>query len=249
MDVESRRSMVMLPKGILFDLDDTIIAYTPVVEPTWRRICQEYARKSGFLEADILYRSIREASDWFWSDRERHRIGRNNLHAARRDILEIAFHKMDIPHRRLAREIADTFSEEREEAVFLFEGAKETLEYFRSRNVSLALITNGEAGKQRNKINRFRLEEHFMTILIEGEIGFGKPEEAVYQRALNELGLRPEEVWSVGDNLEWDILGPQKMGVFGIWNDFSGKGLPDNSKIVPDRIVHRISELIPISDS
>ena len=234
----------MFPKGILFDLDDTIIAYTPVVEPTWRRICEEYARGGRVPEADILYRTIREVSHWFWSDKERHRTGRNNLHVARRDILEIAFQKMRIPDRLLAREIADTFSKQREEAVYLFEGAMETLEYFRCRNVVLALITNGEADKQRNKIKRFRLERFFTTILIEGELGFGKPEEAVYHQALHELGLRPDEVWSVGDNLEWDVQGPQKTGIFGIWNDFSGKGLPHDSPVIPDRIVNRISELI-----
>lgn len=234
----------MPPKGILFDLDDTIIAYTPVVEPTWRRICEEYAGAGRVPEANILFRSVREASSWFWSDKERHRTGRNNLNAARRHILEIAFQNMNIPDRGLAREIADAFSEQREEAVYLFEGALETLEYFHSRNVALALITNGEAGKQRNKIQRFRLERYFDAILIEGELGFGKPEEAVYHQALDALDARPDEVWSVGDNLEWDVQGPQNAGIFGIWNDFSEKGLPRDSPIVPDRIVNRISELI-----
>ena len=54
---------------------------------------------------------------------------------------------MNIPDGRLAREIADAFSEQREEAVYVFEGAIETLEYFRSRNVALALITSGHAAE------------------------------------------------------------------------------------------------------
>lgn len=234
----------MLPKGMLFDLDDTIIAYTPVVEPTWRRICREYAVKNSLPDADTLFLTIREASNWYWSDEERHRIGRSDLNSARRVILEIAFTKLNIRDRTLAHEIADLFSRRREEEVYLFKEAKETLEYLYTRNVSLALITNGESEKQRNKLRRFGLERYFKTILIEGELGFGKPEEAVYIRALRDLGLEPGDVWSVGDNLEWDVLGPQKMGAFGIWNDFSGKGLPEDSKVIPDRTIHSIREFM-----
>jgi putative hydrolase of the HAD superfamily len=61
---------------------------------------------------------------------------------------------------------------------------------------------------------------------------------------LENLGLTPGDVWSVGDNLEWDILAPQKLGMFGIWNDFRGQGLPSDSPIIPDRIITRISELM-----
>jgi putative hydrolase of the HAD superfamily len=144
----------------------------------------------------------------------------------------------------LAWEIADAFSVQREERIYLFEKAEETLEYLTAQNISLALMTNGEARKQRNKIKRFNLERFFKSILIEGELGFGKPEEQVYKRALYELGFGPEDVWAVGDNLEWDVSAPQKLGIFGIWNDFSKQGLPPGSEIIPDRIIHNISELV-----
>jgi beta-phosphoglucomutase-like phosphatase (HAD superfamily) len=35
----------MLPKGILFDLDDTILAFDAVANPTWQRLCATYARQ------------------------------------------------------------------------------------------------------------------------------------------------------------------------------------------------------------
>ena len=235
---------VMLPKGILFDLDDTIIAYTPVAEPTWRRICEEHTRSDDQLDANMLFSAIRRVSDWYWSDKARHKIGRQDLKSARRNILGLVFKELDIDDNLLAWNIADAFSEQREEEVYLFERAEETLEYLNAHNVSLALVTNGEAEKQRNKIKRFRLGRFFKTILIEGVLGYGKPEEAIYVRALDELGLSPEEVWSVGDNLEWDVSAPQKLGIFGIWNDFAEKGLPPSTQIIPDRIIHNISELI-----
>jgi putative hydrolase of the HAD superfamily len=234
----------MLPQGILFDLDDTIIAFDAVADPTWKRICEEYAGKSTLFDPDSLYNAIHEARTWYWSDKNRHKIGRMNLDRTRREIVRRAFENLDVANRSLAHEIADTYSAQREEAVHFFAGAEDTLKALTARGISLALVTNGDARKQRNKVRRFCLNRFFKTILIEGELGFGKPEEAVYVRALDDLNLDPEMVWSIGDNLEWDVSAPQKLGIFGIWNDFRGEGLPPSSGVIPDRIVNSISELI-----
>jgi putative hydrolase of the HAD superfamily len=231
----------MYPKGILFDLDDTILSYSSVADETWRNVCGCYAARCH-LEADVLYRAIREIGDWFWSDKDRHRKGRNDLNNARRFIVSLAFQKLKLDS-VMAHPIADAFSEQREKAVTIFDNARETLEYFHGHGVLLALMTNGESHKQRHKIERFDLGKYFRAVLIEGEMGFGKPDAAVYHRALAELGLQPQDVWAVGDNLECDVEGPQKLGIHGIWNDYARQGLPSNSPIIPDRIVHAIAEL------
>jgi putative hydrolase of the HAD superfamily len=234
----------MLPKGILFDLDDTILAYSVMAEPIWRRICSEYLSPMDFITPEKLYRAIYQVSGWYWSDKDRHKTGRRDLHNARRDIVSKAFQEQGLKDLSAARKMADAFSDQREEEVYLFEKSVETLEVLTGQNIRLALMTNGEAKKQRKKIERFNLERFFSSILIEGEMGFGKPEEEVYRRAMKELGLGPDEVWAVGDNLEFDVGGPQKLGIFGVWNDFSKQGLPSGSEVIPDRIIHDISELL-----
>ena len=233
----------MLPKGILFDLDDTIIAYSAAAEPTWRRLCDEYTARHNGCDANVLFDTIMEVSHWYWSNEERHRIGRNDLDNARRETLRLVSRKLDMDENH-AVEIADAFSIEREEAVYVFDNAIETLEYLNRMGIKLAMMTNGQSHKQRAKIERFELAPYFDTILVEGEMGFGKPDAAVYHRALDELNLNPEGVWAVGDNLEWDVGGPQKLGIYGIWNDHAKRGLPPDSDIIPDRIIHNISELI-----
>jgi putative hydrolase of the HAD superfamily len=234
----------MLPKGILIDLDDTILAYSIVAEPIWRRICGDFTGRMDSVPPDQLYQAIHKVSGWYWSDKERHKTGRRDLNKARRGIVTEAFQELGLKDLSIAREMADTFSSQREEEVYLFEKAEETLEHLTALNISLALMTNGEMHKQRNKITRFNLERFFKSILIEGEMGFGKPEEEVYKRAMKELGLGADEVWAVGDNLEFDVYGPQKLGIVGIWNDFSRQGLPSGSEVIPDRIIYDISELL-----
>ncbi len=234
----------MLPDGILFDMDDTILAFGVLSAPVWRQICDKYAGKCELSDSESLYESIKDVNNWFWSDRERHKTGRMDLDNTRKEIVRLALKKLCIDDVSLAHELADTFSEQRGERIQFFPKAEDTLRYLVDHDVSLALMTNGEAQMQRDKIRRFRLERFFKTIVIEGELGYGKPDEAVYVRALDDLGLEPESVWAIGDNLEWDVLGPQKLGIFGIWNDYKKAGLPASSAVVPDRIVNSISEII-----
>ncbi len=127
------------------------------------------------------------------------------------------------------------------------------LEGLRAEGIKLALITNGCAAVQRHKVERFELERHFDHIQIEGEFGKGKPEPEVYVHALSRIGMAANDAWMIGDNLEWDVLAPQRLGVHGIWYDPKQLGLaghmhsgvpnplPDAK---PDRIIHELTELL-----
>jgi putative hydrolase of the HAD superfamily len=110
----------------------------------------------------------------------------------------------------------------------------------------LALITNGSMRIQRLKIDKFKLDRFFDHILVEDEFGVGKPEKTVYLHVLDRLGRTPQEAWMVGDNLECDVFGPQRVGIFSIWNDFEKTGLPRNPPARPDRIIHSLAELASV---
>jgi len=234
----------MLPKGILFDLDDTIIAFGSVADTAWGQVCDKYFAECALSNANDLFQAISKTSNWYWSDRDRHKSGRNNLDKARREIVNLALEDIGINNLSLAHKIADAFIKLREEMIQLFPQARETLEHLNKNNISLALMTNGESEKQRTKIKRFNLERFFDVILVEGEIGYGKPDKEVYTMALDALKLEPDDVWAVGDNLEWDVWGPQQLGIYSIWNDYKKKGLPLSSEIVPDRVINSIAELV-----
>jgi putative hydrolase of the HAD superfamily len=90
---------------------------------------------------------------------------------------------------------------------------------------------------------RFQLESLFEAVLIEGELGYGKPDPRIYRLALEKLGVRAAETSMVGDSLECDVGGPQQVGVRGIWIDVRGEGLPFQYYIHPNRIIGRLSDL------
>ena len=232
------------PKGILFDLDDTIIAYGVVAGPIWKNLCEQYAPETEPHDAATLFSAIDDVRRWFWSDANRHKAGRMDLDKTRTRLIGLAFENLGIDNGPLVEKITNAFAEQMEKQIRFFPNAEDTLTCLKKLGISLALMTNGESHKQRYKVDEFRLERFFDTILIDGELGYGKPEEAVYVRALDDLGLNPEDAWAVGDNLEWDVQGPQKLGIFGIWNDARKTGLPASSEIIPDRIIRNISEII-----
>lgn len=228
---------------MLLDLDDTILNFSGSVEPAWRAVCAKAASGAPGLDAESLYYAIDQVRTWYWADPTRHKEGRADLRAASRRIVYDALVSIGFDAPDLAKELAESYRDLREEAVELFPGAVDTLAELKSRGISLALLTNGNAVDQRAKIQRFDLAQYFACIIIEGEFAAGKPDPRVYRTALDALKARPEETWSVGDNLEWDVAAPQRLGLFGVWVDATGAGLPRGTEVRPDRIVQSIREL------
>jgi putative hydrolase of the HAD superfamily len=233
-----------LPSAILFDMDDTILDDTSGGPACWAEVCHHHQSQLAGIISKQLCDSILNQAKWYWSDIERHRIGRLNLPQARRDIVIAALQQHGFDNSVTAHSIADLYSARREQLIQPFQGALDTLQHLREQNIRLVLITNGNGEAQRRKIDRFGLDRYFEFILIEGEFGVGKPDERIYRHALTQLDLHPSQVWMVGDNLEWDVAAPQRLGILGIWNDFKAGGLSVTAHVRPDRIIQAITELV-----
>ena len=179
-----------------------------------------------------------------WSDPERARHARLDLWEGRRQVVRRAFARLDIPAAPIADVMADRFTTARESAVKPFPGAIDTLRQLRKTSVRLGLLANGQAESQRGKIRRFGLEPYFDHVQIEEEFGVGKPDEKAFRHALGALGVGPNDAWMVGDNLDHDIRGAQQAGIYAVWLDASGSGLPAGSVTRPDRIIRALSDLL-----
>ena len=239
----------MLPKAILFDLDDTLISAYNRPDLAWHAIAQEFTVDLHPCPPTEAAVAINHAADVFWADAERHRIGRLQLIDARATIVADAFAALaeaghTPPGEPVARRMAARYNAFRDEQMHLFDGAHHVVDTFRAKGVRLALITNGAAVPQRAKVVRFDLTHRFHHIQIEGEHGFGKPEERAYRHALAALGVDARDTWIVGDNLEWEVVAPQRLGIHAIWHDLGGEGLPEGSPIRPDRVIRSLPELL-----
>ena len=232
-----------LPRAILIDLDDTILDFGSSVEPTWRAVCDEAARQAEGLDSQGLFEAVSRTRDWYWSDTERHREGRMNLRDATRDIVHQALTGLGVDLPVLAQDIAESYRALREAHTRPFPEAIGSLVRLRGLGIRLGLTTNGAGPGQRAKLDRFGLPRLFDNVLIEGEFGVGKPDRRVYLSSMEALGSRPGETWCVGDNLEWEVEAPQRLGIHGVWVDSAGKGLPPGAGVTPDRVIRSLEEL------
>jgi putative hydrolase of the HAD superfamily len=232
-----------LPQALLLDLDDTILDDSGRIAECWQHACRAHREKLTGIEEESLYATIDRESRRFWGDADRHRTGRLDLHSARSEVVAQALGKLGIDDREAAAAIAAAYGRARDEAIEPCADAIDTLRWLRARGCRLALLTNGAAHAQRAKIERFALAGFFEHILIEGELGFGKPDRRVYETALDRLDVEPPDVCMIGDNLEWDVAAPQRLGICGVWVDYAKTGLPPGCKVCPDRIIRSLSEV------
>ena len=233
----------MYPRALLLDLDDTILDDSSHVHESWLEACTGHADRLAPVDAAVVVDAIRKTSKWFWGDPDRHRTGRLQLDAARREVVRLALVDLGIDDTELACCIGDAYSHRRDVGTEALPDAINTVRWLRDSGRRLALLTNGAGEAQRKKITRFELADLFDAILVEGELGFGKPDERVYHRALSALAVKPSDAWMVGDNLEWDVAAPQALGMTGVWIDVRGRGLPEQSSITPNYIVRSLADL------
>jgi putative hydrolase of the HAD superfamily len=240
--------MTPLPRAMLIDMDDTILSAYGRADLAWQDVAREFADELCPLTPHEAAAAIAASGRSFWATAEpRWRL---KLAEARQEVVRDGFAALAATggtalSDELAIRIADRFTDYREEQMFVFPGAHDSIDALKAHGVKLALITNGAAEIQRAKIERFALAHRFDHIQIEGEHGFGKPEEKAYLHAMQVLGVTARDTWMIGDNLEWEVEAPQRLGIYAIWMDVHGEGLPAGSTIRPDRIIRSLSELLP----
>ena len=239
--------MTHLPRAMLIDMDDTILSAYGRPEIAWHNVAAEFAAEFGPFTSQQVATAVLDSARKFWAVAGAE--WRLKLDEARRVTVTRGFAALAADGHALpadlAARLANRFTAYREEEMFVFPGAHDAIDELKARGVKLALVTNGAAGAQRAKVERFALSHRFDHIQIEGEHGFGKPEERAYLHAMQALGVTASDTWMIGDNLEWEVVAPQRLGIYAIWIDVHGDGLPADSTVKPDRIIRSLTELVP----
>ena len=92
----------------------------------------------------------------------------------------------------------------------------ETLDYLKGK-YKLGMITNGFVESQNMKLDNVGIRDYFDTIVIGGQYNTAKPNKKLYQIALEQLGVQPDEAVFVGDSYMTDIIGAYRTGMRSIW--------------------------------
>lgn len=89
------------------------------------------------------------------------------------------------------------------------------LEALRARGLRLGLVSNTASPEWllRPVLERQGLVERVDTVVLSSEVGKRKPHPAIFERALDEVGVGPGNTLFVGDRLGADILGASRAGM------------------------------------
>ena len=123
----------------------------------------------------------------------------------------------------------------------LFEGVAETLECLCHR-YSLGVITNGNEAVQNGKVGYLGLDRYVRWLVVSEAVGLRKPDRRIFQHALSQAGVEPQEAVLVGDRLDMDIGGAKAAGMRAVWFNHWGGRLDDGGP-QPDTVIGRFGEL------
>lgn len=211
------------PKLVLFDLDRTLADYDNALLERTR-----YAFAPSFASSTQLERAVAAAlahsgdgSDHFEQVLADHGVADPAIVAAARN----------------------RYVEDRYRGLRLFADAREVVEAI-SRVAAVGLVTNGPTAIQHPKIERLQIATSFPTIVVSEDVGFWKPDPAIFAVALKHAGVAASDAIYVGDSAEHDIPGARAARMRAVWINRLGVTWPGGQP--PDAEIRDLYQLLPL---
>jgi putative hydrolase of the HAD superfamily len=152
------------------------------------------------------------------------------------------------PDEDLAFELAERFVAERRGRHALFDDVQPVLDSL-ARTHRLAVVTNGPADLQREKIETTGLELYVDAIVISTEVGAGKPAAGPFERALELLEVTRGDAVVVGNSVPRDVGGARAAGIPSVLLDRDGSVLMSSEEeFGPDLIIDSLLDLPELLD-
>lgn len=205
-------------RGVLLDVDDTLVDTRGAFRHALLRVADEYLRDG--LDPDEVVRFWREdRSGWYRahtrgeiSHREQRKQRANELHAAYGGppMDDAAYDVWDAGFERHFREGWRAFPD-----------AAPLLDAIEEAGLPYGGVSNAGLEYQELKLAACGLERVPMFAGVD-TFGVGKPDARVFHEGCRRLGLEPAQVAYVGDEPDVDAVGAADAGLTGIWIDRPG---------------------------
>lgn len=216
-------------KGILFDLDNTLIDFMKMK----RMACTEAASAmigSGLnmdpvkLQKELFdyYLNYGIEGDYPFTDFLKER----NVY--KDEILAAAINAY--------RRVKDAFLEP-------YPGVTPIFVRLIKKGIKLGIVTDAPALKAHLRIDAMKLHGFFDVVITEA----GKPDPKGFLEATKKMSLKPQEVMMVGDWPEKDMVGAKNAGLVACFAKY-GHSIGSESIANPDYTIHRIEEILDILD-
>ena len=231
-----------MAKGILFDLNGTLIdILTDEYQDNLYQFTAGFLSYSGVL---ISPEQLRER--YFFFNREQRRKSPEEFPEF--DAVRI-FHDIILENIQLdetaagqwAAAAARVFRTASMHKLEPYPGVAEILRQLKP-DYRLAAVSDGQSAWALPELHRCQLDVFFESVTVSGDLGFRKPDRRIFETALNSLGLAPEEVIFVGNDMYRDICGAHDAGMKTVFFK-SNQGDQSRRRVEPDYIIYDFREL------
>jgi putative hydrolase of the HAD superfamily len=93
----------------------------------------------------------------------------------------------------------------------IFDDVPPVLDRLAAAGCRLAVLSNWD-DRLRNLLRGLQLDSYFEAIVVSCEVGYRKPDRAIFDEAARKLGLPASQILHVGDSLEMDFWGARNAG-------------------------------------
>jgi HAD superfamily hydrolase (TIGR01509 family) len=112
-------------------------------------------------------------------------------------------------------------------------GAREALEEFHRCGVPMGVVSNCAFGQEvlRYELEKYGLAKYLAFIMVSAEYAVRKPNLLLFETAAARLGIAPEDLWFIGDRLDFDVAGAKAAGMKAVWLRKTGTGHSDGAHL------------------
>jgi len=182
-------------EAAVFDVDGTLVAFKFDVVGARKAIISELSNRGFDTSRLNTTTPIQTMIDAAWEQIE---SGRRR--ASFDEVRSAIFSILDLSEMATSNEAG------------AFPGARETLEYLKSRRVRLGVLTNSGRKAAIAILKRAGLQSCFEFVLCREDVASMKPEPDGITKAVSLFGLAKDEVVYVGDS-KYDIIAAKEAGV------------------------------------
>jgi len=202
-------------KDLFFDLDHTIWDFELNSKETlWDLNLKYDLEAKGIHDFDAFYNIYSVHNHRLWDRYSKGYIKQEELRWKR---IYLSLLDYKIADEALSKEMSLDYLTILPDKKNLFPYTIEILEYLKSKNYTMHLITNGFESVQFKKIKNSNIADYFTEVITSEGSNSLKPNKEIFEYALKASGAKLETSIMIGDNESADIQGAINVGMDSIF--------------------------------
>lgn len=224
-------------KHLFFDLDHTLWDFEANARATLETLFADLElEKKGIHDFELFYTNYLAHNDRLW---ERYRKGYIKQDELRVKRMWLSLLDFKIANDTLARQMSVQFLDLLPTRTIVFPYTHEILDYLRSKNYALHLITNGFEKVQHSKLKNSGLDQYFGEVITSEGSNSLKPNKEIFEYAFQKAGATPHSSIMLGDTLDVDIQGAMNVGMDQVFVNHQQAPVT----LTPTYTIHSLKEL------